>query len=136
MQRFVDLDERPIGRAFKLYPWEWMVRGELGPLPLRGVTQCLEPPWKMVLSNKAILAVLYELFPQSPYLLPASLEPMRGDYVRKPLHSREGANIQIVKSGQTVLETEGTYTGPYVYQQLRPPTAFGRVYPVIGSWMV
>jgi glutathionylspermidine synthase len=55
MQRFVDLDERPIGRAFKLYPWEWMVREEFGPLLLRGVTQWLEPPWKMVLSNKAIL---------------------------------------------------------------------------------
>jgi len=136
IQRFVDLDERPIGCAFKLYPWEWLVREEFGPLLLRGVTQWLEPPWKMVLSNKAILPVLYELFPQSPYLLPASYEPLPQDHVRKPMLSREGANVTLSRGGAVVYETDGGYEGPYVYQQLHELPNFGGNYPVIGSWMV
>ena len=47
----------------------------------------------MVLSNKAILPVLYELFPDSPYLLRAEFEPFGDTYVFKPIYSREGANV-------------------------------------------
>ena len=61
-----------------------------------------------------------------------------GSYVRKPVHAREGANIQVVVNGQTVMSTDGPYASPpYVYQalatELKPHD--GR-YPVIGSWVV
>ena len=36
----------------------------------------IEPPWKAILSNKAILPILWEMFPESPYLLPASFAPL------------------------------------------------------------
>src|SRR5262245_12798257 len=55
---FVDLQERPLRRAFKLYPWEWMMRETFGPRLLEHRVRWLEPPWKVILSNKAILAVL------------------------------------------------------------------------------
>ena len=106
---FTDLRERPIEVLFKLYPWEWMLREPFGRhLPV-APTRWLEPPWKMVLSNKAILAVLSELFPESPYLLRADFEPIGDTYVSKPLHSREGANVSIVQGGRVVAETGGEY---------------------------
>ena len=133
---FVDERERPINQAFKLYPWEWMLGEAFAPQLLRQTTRWLEAPWKMVLSNKAILPVLYDLFPDSPYLLKASFEPLAGPHVRKPMLSREGANIQKIVGGQVILETPGPYVGPYVYQELAPIPDFEGFYPVIGSWMI
>lgn len=133
---FVDLREQHIAQCYKLYTWEWMLKEAFGPNLLADNTRWFEPPWKMLLSNKAILALLYEMFPQSPYLLPASLEPIEGDYVRKPTLGREGANIQTVSGGRVVSETEGEYPGPWVYQKLHPLPHFDGNYPVIGSWMV
>ena len=135
-RHFVDEQEQPIANCFKLYPWEWMFNDAFGPHLLEDATRWLEPPWKMLLSNKAILPVLYELFPQSPYLLPASLEPIPGDYVRKPILAREGANVQFVSGGKTGAETPGVYGPPYVYQALHPLPNFAGNYPVVGSWMV
>ena len=34
---------------FKLYPWEYLTRDELGPRLLAGGMRMVEPPWKMVL---------------------------------------------------------------------------------------
>ncbi len=63
-------------------------------------------------------------------------QPRRGSYVRKPIFSREGANIQIVRDGAVMRETEGVYKGPYVYQQLQTLPNYDGNFPVIGSWMV
>jgi glutathionylspermidine synthase len=133
---FVDLQERPIQNCFKLYPWEWLLHEQFAPNLLLDTTAWLEAPWKILLSNKAILVVLAETHPDSPYLLPASFEPLPGDYVRKPTQAREGSNIQIVQGGRTTLETPGDYTAPYVYQQLAPLQCFDGNYPVVGSWIV
>lgn len=134
---FTDLRERAIEILFKLYPWEWMLREPFGPNLPKAPTHWLEPPWKMVLSNKAILAVLWELFPDSPYLLPTAREPIGESYVVKPFYSREGSNISIVRDGRVIAETEGDYTAsPLIYQEFRPLPSFEGRYPVIGSWIV
>ncbi|HZL37237.1 MAG TPA: glutathionylspermidine synthase family protein [Tepidisphaeraceae bacterium] len=133
---FVDLRERPIQQIFKLYPWEWLIHESFGPNLIRCPTRWLESPWKMMLSNKAILIVLHELFPDSPYLLPTTLQPIGDSYVKKPTLAREGANITMVANGQAVLETGGDYGGPFVYQELHRLPEFDGNYPVIGSWMV
>jgi glutathionylspermidine synthase len=136
---FVDATGFPIRRCFKLYPWEWIFREEFGPHFPKAPTRWVEPPWKAILSCKSILPLLYERHPDSPFLLPASFDPLpSGTYVRKPVHAREGANIEVVVNGRTVLDTGGPYSGPpYVYQalatELKPHD--GR-YPVIGSWVV
>jgi glutathionylspermidine synthase len=137
--QFVDLKNRPIRRIFKLYPWEWLVREDFGRNILHSRTQWLEPPWKMVLSNKAILPLLHQLYPDSPYLVPAGFDaPTSGDFVRKPIHAREGANIQVVRGGQVVLETDGPYDSErgVVYQQLTELPCFDGRYPVVGSWVI
>jgi glutathionylspermidine synthase len=90
-----------IDALVKLYPWEWMTREEFG-LNLRTTDiRLIEPPWKMLLSNKGLLPILWELNPGHPNLLPAAFDRWRlvkegvGDYVQKPLYSREGANVTI-----------------------------------------
>jgi glutathionylspermidine synthase len=91
----------------------------------------------MILSSKAILPVLYQLFPESPYLLRADFEPFGETYVSKPVHSREGANVAIVEEGETVAETGGEYgDGPRIYQEYAPLPDFGGRFAVVGSWMV
>jgi glutathionylspermidine synthase len=134
---FTDLNERPIEILFKLYPWEWMLAEPFGRYLPEGPTRWLEPPWKMILSNKAILPILWELFPRCHYLLPAGFEPLGDSYVSKPIHSREGANVTIVQDGQILFETEGEYgDSPRIFQEYHPLPIFGKRHAVIGSWMV
>ena len=135
---FVDMDDQPINTLFKLYPWEWMVREEFGAYLSRGALRVIEPPWKMLLSNKAILPVLWEMFPDHPNLLAASFEPGRfsTDYVKKPIYSREGANVSITSGGSTV-EAPGEYGDEgFVWQAYHPLPSFDGNYTVIGSWIV
>lgn len=137
-QCFVDLEMNPIRALFKLYPWEWMMRDEFGPNVTRAKLAVFEPPWKILLSCKAILPVLWELNPGHPNLLPAYFDaaPLGERYVRKPLYSREGANIEI-HGPRGVFAQPGTYGAEgYVYQSYSPLPEFDGNYPVIGSWIV
>ncbi|WP_315837740.1 glutathionylspermidine synthase family protein [Bradyrhizobium prioriisuperbiae] len=140
---FVDLDEKPIELAFKLYPWEWMVRENFGASLKGASTRWIEPPWKMILSNKGILPLLWAMFPRHPNLLPAYFddEPAAAElgrsYVRKPLYSREGANVTIVSGGETLDEQPGPYGAEgHIRQALAPLPNFSGQYPVLGSWLV
>ena len=135
---FVDLERRRIDALFKLYPWEWLATETFGQHLIAEPCRMIEPAWKMLLSNKAILAVLWELFPDSPYLLPAYRDPaqLHGDYVRKPILSREGANIAIRRRAGAML-TQGTYGAEgYVYQGFTPLMETDGNYAVIGSWII
>ncbi|HXX73657.1 MAG TPA: glutathionylspermidine synthase family protein [Nitrospiraceae bacterium] len=137
-QCFVDQANHRITALFKLYPWEWLAAEPFGPLMLRSPLSVLEPAWKMILSNKGLLPLLWELFPGHPYLVPAffTAEPLGQTYVKKPLLSREGANIEIVTPNLLT-----TMPGPYgregwVYQAFIPLPEFEGWHPVIGSWVV
>jgi glutathionylspermidine synthase len=134
---FVDVQERPLRTAFKLYPWEWLLREEFGPHLPECRVRWLEAPWKMLLSNKAILALLWEMFPECPYLLPTYFQPKTDSYVRKPCQGREGANVLYMLNGQQVAQTDGPYgEGPFVYQDAKRLPEFDGNFPVIGSWLV
>ncbi|MGZ4959950.1 MAG: glutathionylspermidine synthase family protein [Methylomonas sp.] len=136
--RFVDMDDKVINALFKLYPWEWMLQDEFGRFLPQANLSILEPPWKLLLSNKGILPILWELFEGHPNLLPASFadKPLLGDHVRKPLYSREGANIEI-RRGSSIIKTDGSYGAEgYVYQRYAPLPNFAGNFPVIGSWMI
>ena len=93
----------------------------------------------MIWSNKAILQILWNMFPNHPNLLAASVRPGKiGDsYVAKPFLAREGSNIEVVERGRTVARSRGEYVeGLTMYQELYPLRDFGGGYPVLGSWVV
>jgi hypothetical protein len=50
----------PIVSCFKLYPLECMMREAFGQQMVDAPTFWIEPPWKALLSNKAILALAWE----------------------------------------------------------------------------
>ena len=142
---FVDIDERPVRAAFKLYPWEFMVRDEFGqhlghqPSPCRW----LEPPWKMLLSNKAILPILWEWYPDCPYLLPTYQDGPRElahyGFVRKPILGREGANVEICRPGQDLVSASpNPFYGAEgsVWQAIAGVPEFDGWTPVLGAWVV
>jgi len=140
---FVDLDNRPIELAFKLYPWEWMFHDAFGAKLASASTRWIEPPWKAILSNKGMLALLWEMFPGHPNLLPAFFEDdpnaarLGATFVRKPLYSREGANIALIRAGETVAEQQGPYGAEgFIRQALAPLPNFSGQYPVLGSWLI
>jgi len=138
-REFRDPEERRIQSVFALYPWEWLLKDFSGPiLETYGETIWIEPIWKMLWSNKALLAVLWELFPGHPNLLEAHLGGPGGmaEFVRKPLLSREGANVTLHRrAGDTA--TDGTYGEEgFVWQAVAPDAVFDGKWPVLGSWLI
>ncbi|MFF3408475.1 glutathionylspermidine synthase family protein [Streptomyces sp. NPDC002742] len=143
--RFVDNRLGFIRSCFKLYPWEWLVSDEFGGHVLdtldngggTGTTLWIEPAWKMLLSNKALLAVLWELHPDHPNLLPAYLDGPRelartNGYVSKPLLGREGAGVTIHEAGAAPVVREEACC----YQELAPLPSFDGNRVVLGAWVV
>ncbi|WP_333738273.1 glutathionylspermidine synthase family protein [Streptomyces sp. IBSBF 2806] len=144
--RFVDGGLRFIRSCFKLYPWEWLTTDRFAGHVLdtldngggTGTTMWIEPAWKMLLSNKALLAVLWELYPGHPHLLPAYLDGPRElaattGYVAKPLLGREGAGVTLHEKGADPVVRDDE---PCCYQQLAPLPAFDGNHVVLGAWVV
>ncbi|MFC0096174.1 glutathionylspermidine synthase family protein [Micromonospora marina] len=139
-RRFVDAADKPITTCFKLYPWEWMLAEPYGRTALDPGTPTtwIEPAWKLLLSNKALLAVLWEMYPGHDYLLPAYLDSPRGmtEYVAKPLLGREGGSVRIV-TGDTEITNPGIYGDEgFCFQEFRALPEFEGNRTVLGSWIV
>ena len=141
--RFVDSDEYVIDNLFKLYPLEDMMREKFSPYLKTTPTRLIEPPWKSILSNKGLLAVLWEMFPGHPNLLPSFFEnDVRTDdiysgYVRKPLYSREGENVEIYRPGHKPIQMGGDFSEEgWVIQAYQPAPRFGEDYTILGSWII
>jgi glutathionylspermidine synthase len=138
-RRFTDPDEMAIQVMSKLYPWEWMVREAFGAHVLSDTTAFIEPAWKMILSNKMLLPLLWEGFPGHANLLPAfdtEHPDLGGAFVRKPIFGREGHNVTVVGPG--VFDTAaGDYGAEgYVWQAYQPLPVFDGNHAVVGSWVV
>jgi glutathionylspermidine synthase len=141
---FVDLENNPIRYWFKLYPWENLATEDFGPhLKTKLAPTVFEPPWKMILSNKASLPLLWQLNPGHKNLLPSyfsesdARQHIAGSIVSKPIFGREGANIAIL-NGETVLESSAGVYGndPIVWQECVLPPKFGEFHAVVGSWVI
>lgn len=143
-QRFVDNDLRFIRSVFKLYPWEWLVSDSFGGHVLNTVDQgggsgstCwIEPAWKMLLSNKALLAILWELYPDHPNLLPAHLDGPGAlkSFVAKPLLGREGTGVVIAEHGRPSEPLDPQER--YCWQEFAPLPDFDGNRTVLGAWVV
>ena len=129
---------------FKLAPWEILAEEE--PDLTADLTQLLvtrdvviaNPAYALLFQSKALLAHLWKTFPHHPLLLEASLEPLSGHHVRKPIFGREGQNVaEIQPDGRTGSEVPGEFAQqPQLYQQWAelPTDAQGRRYQAGVFW--
>ncbi|MCC3704201.1 glutathionylspermidine synthase family protein [Rouxiella badensis] len=139
--QFTDPQDQIISNLFKLYPWEFMFRETFSTKLEDAGVRWLEPAWKAIISNKALLPLLWEMFPNHPNLLESyfaeDAHPPMDSYVIKPLFSREGANIRIIENGKEIASAEGPYGKEgMIVQEYCPMPRFNDSYTLIGSWLV
>ena len=102
---------------FKLVPWEYIgwdepeLAGILTQIAVNKKAIILNPAYTLLFQSKAILKVLWELFPNHPLLLRTENQSILGKYcVEKVLFGREGANVKMLSPSGTSLEkTDGEY---------------------------
>ncbi|WP_339112328.1 glutathionylspermidine synthase family protein [Thioclava sp. GXIMD2076] len=162
-KQFLDDEDRVIGTLFKLYPWEDLLRDDYAQYLAGAGVQYLEPAWKALLSNKAILPMLWYFFEGHPNLLPAYFEedvagalagtgrpaPEIGEsfarahnqllkgYVTKPIFSREGASVSIIEGAKVEKATQDGYAQhPRIVQAYQLLPEFDGFRPIIGAWIV
>ncbi len=139
-------DIKPIDVMFKLYPWEYFAQDNFFKGVAVSQTKWLEPAWKLVTSSKGLLAKMYEMFPDSPWLIPtrlataaekSTLEGLQ-DVVIKPCLSREGSGVIIVKGKEVIRSTNdnANNSAASVVQHLCPTlqTADGSI--IAGVWVI
>ncbi len=132
--KIVDAEGIPIKRVWKTWAWETVldqVRKEmeehdvadtsfnssasprLVDVLLRPEVMVHEPLWTLIPSNKAILPVMWTLFPEHPYLLNSQFELTddlrKSGFVEKPIVGRAGENIVITDTNDIIGKTEGRF---------------------------
>ncbi|HEX7651957.1 MAG TPA: glutathionylspermidine synthase family protein, partial [Verrucomicrobiae bacterium] len=138
-RQFLDLENEPLELGFKLYPWEWLWQEEFAAHLTESPLRFIEPAWKMLLSNKGLLPILWELFPDHPHLLPAyeTAAALGDNYIRKPKLSREGCNVCWVENGVAIEENGGAYGDHgFVFQAPARLPEFAGNHPIFGVWVV
>ena len=139
---FTDLQERWIPYLFKLHAWEFIFHEEFGAAVPSADTLFIEPAWKSILSNKAVLPLLWEFNKGHLNLLPAYYDktphkPVPAGWVRKPFFSREGSNIELRTATGVHERQDGPYTdAPYIMQAFNALPKFGDSYTLVGSWVI
>lgn len=143
----IDAEGRPVQCVWKTWAWETAfdeLRAEsesrLAGIPirtgypedkvrlvdvlLRPEVMVFEPLWTVIPSNKAILPVLWSLFPHHRYLLDADFalnpELENSGYAVKPIAGRCGNNIDLISNEDRLLDkTAGQFDEQKnIYQQL------------------
>jgi glutathionylspermidine amidase/synthetase len=160
--KIIDDDGYEVELVWKLWMWETIlsnyiqcekngdfnkqINGEhphLSQILLNDQIKVIEPLWKVITSNKALLPILWLLYPnhpnllQSEYTLTNNLKQI--PFVKKPIVGRCGHNVTLYDvNGESVIdETKGKFIDRNcIYQELFSLTKFDGYYPIIGSWMI
>ena len=123
---------------FKLIPWE-MIAIEESDLA-RILTNIMEnqkaiilnPAYTLMFQSKAIMKILWDLYPNHPLLLETSFEPLGKKQVQKPFLGREGGSVKILDADGNVLSSAQDDYGeqPTIYQEFveLPKDSNGRSY--------
>lgn len=155
--KIFDEDGVEVKLVWKLWNWETAITDYLddlkNPQPKEGKPRLshvlfhsdirvIEPLWKVISSNKAILAVMWQRYKNHPYLLRTEFELTdelaSRPFVKKPIVGRCGSNVQIFKTKDEILEEKnGEFENrDCVYQEAFELPSFEGYYPIIGSWIV
>ncbi len=110
---------------FKLIPWEAIAieESDLARILTKIIENqkaiVLNPAYTLMFQSKAMLKILWDLFPGHPLLLKTSFEPLGVKQVQKPFFGREGGSVKIlnekaelIQSGEALYEDQ-----PCIYQE-------------------
>jgi glutathionylspermidine synthase len=140
-----DWDEGAISWVYKRYPW-WRIMGhadhppeEFSGFMMKSGSIWMEPLWKIVMESKCFMALLWEMYPGHPNLLPTYMDNRFSgqSYVKKPAFGHNGQNIEIRQQQVPAISQGGDCgDGDFVYQGFAQPIAQSGYYPYFGVWMV
>jgi glutathionylspermidine amidase/synthetase len=149
--KVVDKDGEVVEIAWKLWNWNTILKDfykervnnetKLSDIMLNQHVTVLEPIWKLISSNKAILPILWELFPRHPYLLKSHFELGTNfdgsTYVEKPISGRLGENVTIKNLDQVIEGKQGHYeSNTSIYQEYFDLPKFDTFHAIIGAWVI
>lgn len=133
-----DEENKKIEHIFKLYPYEWLMHEPFQDALTLSNVVWIEPQWKSIISNKAFMALLWDMYPNHPNLLPTyfSSDKFKGkeSYVEKPIFGREGNGVSI--HTETSKVEDKSAPEPMVYQKLNLLPQIDDYYFQIGSWVI
>lgn len=153
----VDSDNIPVTLVWKTWNWNTIFKEFLTePQDTEKVTlaniflnpniNVIEPLWKNVTTNKALMPVICEMFPNHPRVLKTAFELTedirKKSYVVKHITGRQGWNIKIVQIGEGNNEREeeekeeNIENNVSVYQEFFKLPVFDGYMPILGSWVV
>ncbi len=123
---------------FKLIPWEAIAVEEsdlariLTKIMQNQKAIILNPAYTLMFQSKAMMKILWDLFPNHPLLLHTSFEPLGVKQVQKPFFGREGGSVKILDENGAVLAAAEDLYGdqPAVFQEFAelPRDPEGRSY--------
>lgn len=143
--QFADGESKLITNMFSLYPYEFALLDEYADYIEQSGCTFIEPLWKVLLSSKALLPIMWSLYEGHPNLLECYFADETGlkeaeklqNKVIKPIYSREGANINIVLDGKAVEGTAGNYGAEgHIIQEYAPLAEYEHGRCVVGSWVI
>lgn len=78
---FYDMQDREIRLLFKSHPWQWLIADHFGENLMRATAteriEVVEPSWKLLLTNRAICAAMWERYSFHPNLLETVTDPAK-----------------------------------------------------------
>lgn len=142
--------DEPLDYLFGLFPWEdydsealsaFIDNYESLASTGRG-TVIAEPPYKLILSNKAFMAYMTRIDPEGSlkngfiptYLSPEPLAEQR--YVSKPVYGRMSSNIRVFENDDLIGETDGDYADTlFIYQPFRDMIRIDESWYQLRMWL-
>jgi glutathionylspermidine amidase/synthetase len=101
-----------------------------------------EPLWTVIMSSKAILPVIWRLYPNHPLLLNSSFELdddlRRKGYATKPINGRCGGNIQLLSPiGSIIEKTDGKWDAmDTMYQEISLLPNYDGDRVQVNAWII
>jgi glutathionylspermidine synthase len=137
---FTDLEDIRMRNLFMFMQLAEIVESDYGPVFANSRTRLFEPLWKIALSNKGVLPVLWDMYPGHPNLLPAFFEDDKRSLslehacVFKPLDGWQGEGVEICNGAK-----KAAYSGEFggrIVQGLATIPRFGADYAMVSTFVV
>ena len=141
--KIYDNDNRLVNLVYKTYSWNTIfnkiIKNEkilFADILINPNLTVIEPMWRTLIGNKAMLPIIYKMFPNCPYLLPTSYNPLdevfynEYDIVEKSLIGRGSFDVKLLKKKE-IKATENC-----IYQKKYDTFKDDGYFYVMGSWII